>query len=259
MGFNMLIDNQFHSLSKAVQYAKKTLREQGEEVETVFWQGIESPAKFWEYLNLLFIAPIPKTKEELVIETCPNLPWAEDHFQERVGRQSLNPGKEYKNWPFYRNDENWRKDKKLFDHTYMQRIWPPLLKGIRYDYGNLDDVINLLTDDPFTRQAYLPIWYPEDTGVKFKGRTPCSLGFHFTRRNNKLHCFYPIRSCDYVRHFKNDVYMAGRLVQWVLNELKNKSKEKWEDITPGDLAMFIVSFHVFINEKSFLRPNLGDN
>ena len=67
------------------------------------------------------------------------------------------------------------------------------------DYGDLDDVVTLLTNDPLTRQAFLPMWFPEDTGVVHGTRVPCSLGYHFMQRDGRLSITYYIRSCDIVR------------------------------------------------------------
>ena len=44
---------------------------------------------------------MPSTKKDLANETKADLPWAEDHFQERVFGHPRNPGQEYKNWPYY--------------------------------------------------------------------------------------------------------------------------------------------------------------
>ena len=239
------------ALKDMMRTAKGVLYFQGSEVSTDTWQAVESPAIFLELLNVVIDVPIPHNIEGL-IGCNPTLPWAEDHFKERVGREPLNPGEQYKNWPYYRQDENWREDGR-FSHTYMERFWPPLSRvGIRYYWGNLDNVVELLLRDPFTRQAYLPIWFPEDTGAQDKQRVPCTLGYHFLRRGNKLHLFYPIRSCDAVRHLSNDVYMACRLVQWVLEELRSKNEE-WDKVVPGNLDMHIVSLHCFKQEAFLLR------
>ena len=43
-------------------------------------------------------------------------------------------GKEYLNWPYYRpkdHDSQFRSEgDELFSHTYMERFWPPIIKGI---------------------------------------------------------------------------------------------------------------------------------
>lgn len=120
-------------------------------------------------------------------------------------------------------------------------------KGIRYKYGDLSDVVKLLVKNPLTRNAYLPVWFPEDTGVVHGGRTPCSIGYLFRMRQNRLSIFYDIRSCDFVRHFQDDVYLTIRLLLWVLDQARRQDKE-WNDVKPGDFTMHIGSFHIFAND-----------
>lgn len=236
----------------------KRLYNSGYEIKTEKWQGTEisEAHTMIEILNPSFSCPIPEGIGELQEQTAPNLPWAEDHFQERVGREPLNPGNEYKNWPYYKhNPENdkFRTEGKKFTHSYMERIWPPETMGIRYEYGNFDDVVDLLVREPLTRQAYLPIWYPEDTGVKHGGRVPCSLGYWFIRRGDWLHINYYIRSCDLIRHFNDDIYLTSRKLLWLLNELRTKDPDTWNKVKPGMLSMYIGSLHCFKPEKETLK------
>ena len=128
--------------------------------------------------------------------------------------------------------------------------------GIRYNYGDFGDVIDLLQREPFTRQAFLPMWFPEDTGSVHGERVPCTIGYHFMRRGNYLPIVYYIRSCDYLRHFRDDIYMACRKLMWVLETLKERDPERWEDVVPGYYAMHITSLHCFNKEKGVLKqPN----
>jgi thymidylate synthase-like protein len=184
----------------------------------------------------------------------PNLPWAEDHFDERVCGRPLNPGEEYRNWPWARDyfDQYYIENGK-FSHTYMERFWPkwaensgfsstvpPPHWGIRFAYGDLGDVVIQLIQNPLTRQAYLPVFFPEDTGAVHEERIPCTLGYHFIVRNNKLNCIYYLRSCDFVRYFRDDVYMAGRLAQWVWSKIRTTHPT----IDVGKLLVHITSLHV---------------
>lgn len=196
-------------------------------------------------------------------ENVRNYRWAEAHFQERVSGQPLNPAPSYIDWPWH--SEKYREQYKgiggknrhnrqtPFDHTYPERMWPKLagggaefpqpMGGIRFDYGDLQDVIYLLKRDPFTRQAYLPIWFPEDTGSVDGQRVPCTLGYHFIRYGAQLNLKYFIRSCDLTRHLPNDVYMAGRLLQHVVLHL-GRSSDMGLPVA-GDLTMFISNLHMF--------------
>ena len=227
-------------ISERIDQALKLLLHSGKEKEPKKWQSVSAPDSMIEINNLFFDMVIPKTKKELERETKPDLPWAEDHFKERVDGSPLNPGSQYLNWPYYRkslDDERFRNELK-FSHTYMERYWPPAKKGIRYPMGNLDDIVDRLIEDPTTRQAYFSVWHPEDQSNEAR-RLPCSLGYWFKVENDKLDCTYHIRSCDVVRHFKNDIYMTGRLVQWICKEMK---------IDPGNLYMWVGSLHIFKSE-----------
>merc|ERR1712167_60985 len=106
-------------------------------------------------------------------------------------------GNEY--WPFAQKNNKQFKKAKKFSHTYPERIWPPSKKGIRFRYGNLDNIVELFNKDKLTRQAFLPIWFPEDTGAVHGERVPCTLGYHFIIRDGYMHVNYYIRSCDYLR------------------------------------------------------------
>jgi len=262
----------FGSIRTAIQFAKHTLKNYGSYVKTESWQGVKNPAEMFEFDNLYFRAKMPSTRISLEEQTGADMPWAEDHFKERVGGLPLNPGVQYKNWPGYKdkdfNDRNFRNVNKQFSHTYMERYWPTRansmlhhkdaddhankIHGIRYEYGDLDDVINLLAKEPYTRQAYLPVWFPEDTGVLHGGRVPCTIGYHFMRKGQELHIHYMIRACDYIRHFRNDIYLTVRLAQWVLEKLQILDSEKWGNVEVGIFTMDIIHFHVFYQERNLI-------
>lgn len=251
----------FYKPSEAIKWTKDRLKDYGYVVKTEKWQGIDSPDAMWEVMNHSFQFFIPHTISELVSEVKPNLPWADDHFMERVGGLPLNPPPSHEWWPYsQKNNEQFGGNTK-FSHTYPERMWPKFassepnnkLSGIRFDYGDLSDVVNLLEKEPFTRQAFLPIWFPEDTGVVHKERVPCTIGYQFMRRGNHFHMVYYIRSCDYIRHFRDDVYMACRKLMWILDILKEKNPESWSDVTPGYFAMHITSLHCFNNERMVLK------
>lgn len=183
-------------------------------------------------------------------EVCkPNLPWAEDHFQERVSGQPLNPGVQYQHWPWYEQGVEEHKPSGQFSHTYMERFWPKHageILGVRFTVGDLNDLLLLLTKRPMTRQAYIPIWFPEDIRASADGhRVPCSLGYHFmvvpdgTQRY--LDCTYYLRSCDFYRYLWDDIYMAGRLTQWVADHLQG--------IEANMVRTKIANLHIFADEK----------
>ena len=181
-----------------------------------------------------------------------DMPWAEDHFQERVGGKPVNPGATHHYWPYHGMSAqlHLRNGGTIYDHNYMERFWPKEAGwdsskaviphfGIRFPYGDLEDVVQLLIREPSTRQAFLPVWFPEDTGATEGQRVPCTLGYHFLARAGKLSMTYYLRSCEIYRHFTNDVYLAARLLQWVAARTQ---------MVPDQLTMQISSFHGFVGD-----------
>lgn len=228
----------------------------------------------------VFVSEVSEDESVLDQMIQPDSPWAEDHFQERVSGIPHNPAPSAARWPHaVRGNGDHTTDAGQYDHTYPERFWPrhagachsyvtlmsdgspePLAisdnfcggrSGIRFAYGDLADVVKLLQRDPYTRQAYLPVWFPEDTGAHDGDghpiRVPCTLGYHFMlTQDHKLNMRYYIRSCDVRRHLANDVYMACRLLQWVAMQLPITVK-------PGRMVMHIGSLHAFRADRAHLE------
>jgi len=235
------------------------------EVRVPEWQSLDVADKpqgiTHELQNVVFSSPIPESDdwdEDLLKEEGVSWPWAEEQFQDRVSGLPFNPPPSAATWPYTQHDHKDVTDEdKQFSHTYPERMWPqyaPFSKdgkrlahtvnwGIRYRFGDLNDLVDQLAKSPMTRQAFLPIWFPEDTGAVDGQRVPCSLGYHFLIRDGGLSVAYFIRSVDFIRHFPDDVYMAMRLGQWVRDRLE----DIWGDTVLGmdTLTMHIVSLHIF--------------
>ena len=242
-------------MNNKISSAIDQLLTKGKLVQAGLWQGDKS---FQDYKmkvlrNRRLTLDIPQTKDFLASESQPDVEWAEEHFHERIGGIPTNPGVSYKRWPYanFKNGDPYMEGK-IFSHTYQERFWPKTANscvptsnwGVRYELGDLDDVIKQLKDNPLTRQAYLPIFFPEDTGAKDNIRVPCTLGYYFWIEDNYLHCNYIIRSCDAYRHFRNDIYLTGRLMQHISKKL---------EVMTGTLDIFIFNFHVFQNDEYMLN------
>ena len=217
-------------------------------------------------------------------DTGAEMPWSDDHFEERVSGYPMNPGTEWMNWSQNKRYGDGAKafldNRGKFNHNYMERYWPRFAgqvvaptdsasawrqaftdqnrggpppspnRGIFYEYGQLIDVVELLAQDPYTRQAYFPVWFPEDTGGGDK-RAPCTIGYHFLMREGQLDINYHIRSCDLYKHFRNDLYLTVRLLLWVLEKVR-KRNEQWHDVKPGRFMMQIGSLHLFKPDWSMI-------
>lgn len=225
------------------------------------WQSQKMDTPMREILHVVFEVPIPTTAKGALEETGAHLPWAEDHFQERVGGKPLNPAPSEAWWPFAKKSEGdtnlqHKSEGEAFSHTYPERMWPKnagsmtdaygddiQMRGIRFDYGDLDDVVTQLVNSQFTRQAYLPIWFPEDTGAVHGKRVPCTLGYHFIIRDGQLDISYFMRSTDLLRHFQDDIYMAMRLAQWVVDEIREDRPNT--PLRVGKLIFHTANLHIF--------------
>jgi hypothetical protein len=235
------------------------------------WQGV----KDYEEQNMFILRDVnytlkvPDSTEALIGLIQPDKEWCDLHFRERVGGIPLNPGESYKIWPYanFSEGDSFLKEGMKFDHSYMERFWPKKagnaqfdglgLKGvdtfrdstnvgIRFEYGDYNDVITQLSENPLTRQAYLPIFFPEDTGAINNIRVPCTLGYLFEIFDGKLDITYYIRSCDVYRHLRNDVYLAAKLLIHTKNILLDN--ENLKDLECGKLNMKIANLHLFKND-----------
>lgn len=250
---------------------QRILTRYGEVVDVGEWQSIRDDkmpqVRTIELQNVVISYPIPPSRDELQEDVQPNMPFAEAQFLDRVSGEPLNPPPSDKLWPWAHHLED-DKPQGQYSHTYPERFWPKQAghevmwecdmganHGIRFEYGDLQDVVSLLAKSPYTRQAYLPVWFPEDTGAVHGERVPCTLGYHFLLRGSALNITYFIRSVDFFRHFPDDVYMACRLCQWVVAELHSEDKveEAAYRCKPGTLTMHMCSLHVFEAERKRLE------
>jgi thymidylate synthase len=238
-----------NNLREAINKARKALHLYGQPVTTINWQGKIRGFKFIELLNLNLLVPMQSHIDHLKLQTEAT-EWAVKHFEERVGGKPLNPPPSHSTWSVKARDYL---EGNKFSHSYPERLWPKTLMpdGIRFKTADLNDAINLLKKDPTTRQCYIPIYFPEDLTAANEGqRVPCTLGWHFIVRDNKMHCFYPMRSCDALRHFHNDLYLANRLGIYI------KEKAGLADIEMGNLSFSCTSFHCFENDRYALKKSI---
>lgn len=254
------------TFGEAFANLKAFMVKHGQQVRTERWQGVDvskrPDAETTELVNVTVgvdlkgISDLDHWRRDIK----PNLPWADEHFAERVCGEPLNPPPSWERWPWAGSAAK-HLSAQQFNHTYPERFWPKYAgapdwsdksllrvhRGIRWQYGDLSDVVEMLRKEPHTRQAYLPMFFPEDTGVGDGGRKPCTLGYQFLVRDGRLHMYYPMRSCDLVRHYSDDVYLAVRLMLWVIEQCE------WDHVRPGELVMHMTSLHVFANDMIALR------
>lgn len=220
------------------------------------WQTLDvansSAHDTYELTNVQVIYDVPDYDWVLSDQVKPDLPWAKEHFLERVSGEPLNPAPSYQRWPHHNGTQDRHVHEGAFSHTYPERYWPKFANvgqtrpngrqvfvphnGIRYAYGDLNDVVGQLCNNRYTRQAVLPMWFPEDTGATDR-RVPCSIAYHFMAdSSDQLHVWYYMRACDFTRHLKNDIFFTARLLQWMCGRT---------DLQPGRLNATISSLHLF--------------
>lgn len=165
-------------------------------------------------------------------------PWADAEFKERVtdpwvrcpdGKgypEFINPGKAWELrkevWTEYLHEGK-------MAYTYNELIW---------NNDQVTKVINRLKEDPDSRQLWISLWNP-DKDPDFLGgvsRVPCSLGYGLQVRDGKLNLHYVMRSCDFATHFRNDVYLAIKFLEWVA---------KKTGYPVGSFTHTIFSLHVY--------------
>lgn len=229
----------------------------GKVVNRSEWQAVmadgddipDQRLEFFEIQDLDIDLQVPLTEMEWAVFCDPNLPWAEDHFQERISGIPHNPPPSASWWPHNQQDNAEFKDDGKFSHTYPERFWPYELmpRGVRYPTGTFYDLMRLLEERPMTRQAYLPIWFPEDLSAsRAQERVPCTLGYliQFNSSTTRYDLWYYMRSCDYLRYMWDDIYMAGRLLQLACGQI---------GAAPGTLHMKIANLHVFAAEAESIK------
>ncbi len=234
----------YPDFAEAIRAAKRDLDNYGDDIDPGTWQGIPTEGKpdlmTREVLNWGMAVACPDNIHDLKNFIRPNLPWADLEFEDRTSGEQRNPHHSLEQWPWWQGEKqaDLTQTAGKFSHTYSERLWDHA--------GGLDDLIRRLANDPYGRQAYMPMYKHSD--LREEGRVPCSLGWQFMMRRDKLHMWYFIRSCDYVRHFRDDIYLAARLQLWVIemlveHELRHDRPQVWVDVKPGYLQMLICSLH----------------
>ena len=102
----------------------------------------------------------------------------------------------------------------------------------------IDYVVNLLKNEPETRQATISIYDGKEHDT-FAFDTPCTYAVQFTIVNNKLDMCVTMRSNDLWYGFCNDQYCFSKMQEMVSNEL---------NIEPGVYYHFAHNMHLYNNK-----------
>ena len=213
----------FANFAEAINELRRDLSELSVKLLPTTWQGksVAGNPDFTtnELQNYQYTVTAPH-----LADLSPSQPWADLEFLERLSAFPVNPGTA---WESRREvwDELLEENLK-FSYNYNERI--------RYQ---LEDLIHTLRKTPDSRQVFLSVWEPCIDSNRFeKRRVPCSLGYYFQCRGGALNMTYLQRSCDFVTHYQNDVYLAVRLMEYIAFAIPTP---------PGMFTHWIGSLHVF--------------
>ena len=108
----------------------------------------------------------------------------------------------------------------------------------------IDYVVNLLRNEPETRQATISIYDGKEHDT-FAFDTPCTYAVQFTIVNNRLDMCVVMRSNDLWYGFCNDQYCFSRMQEMVCNELNTEIPA---DIELGTYYHFAHNMHLYNNK-----------
>jgi thymidylate synthase len=217
----------YTNFREATNEIKRDLAEMGIDVKPHSYQNknVEGNPEFYtkELQNYIYTVTQPKLNDLDATQ-----PWAKLEFAERVSGNPVNPGEAYKSrsevWNQFLNFDG------EFDYTYPERLTC---------YGGHNQVeltINVLRNDPDSRQCYISIWDKDIIEAGGYSRIPCTLGYQFQIRNGALNITYLQRSSDFATHFQNDLYLAHKLQYHIADKLS---------IPVGLYTHWIGSLHIF--------------
>ena len=104
-------------------------------VRPTHWQGRNISGRpdmeTYELLNHSSTVWLPdEDLEQYRKDIKPDLPWADDHFLERVSGYPLNPGTQWAKWRMGQGADSFREADGRFNHSYAERFWPKYAQKI---------------------------------------------------------------------------------------------------------------------------------
>lgn len=165
------------------------------------------------------------------------LNFLKQEFKEWVAEEYHNPGEAWKEYP-----ERWRSVLNVFgmvDYSYHERI---------NNEGQIGMVIQTLIDQPHSRQAYLSIYHSDTDGRRIgkQWMIPCILGYQFTQVDKDLNMTVMARSIDANNCLMNDIWLADKLLDYVVAEINHKVAYKADrKVSAGSITFMISNLHSY--------------
>jgi thymidylate synthase len=164
-------------------------------------------------------------RDEMLKENGLSKEFCEADFADRMNLTPVNPGTAIK-YDISGVLRPYLNEHGYLSYTYSERI-----------YYQISPIIYLLRSYPNTRQAFMSVWDPnEDIDALEIDRVPCSIGYHFLIRNDKLIMIYIMRSLEISRCLGNDLYTASKMLEYVAEQV---------GVAPGYIQFNIGSAHIF--------------
>ncbi len=241
----------FKTFDEARGEIARDLKEMGLKVQNTMMQDKVGEFPTLELINYGYTVTNPDQ-----VQLRPVQPWATAEWKDRVAAIMGNPSPLGTAWMQRADDHmDWSEfieydGKPLPPGITLERMKQisPHAKNdpirLAYSYGErfaLNDqvmrIIRELRRNPNSRQLYIAMWDPHQDSERLgERRVPCSIGWHVMLRAGKLHLTYTMRSCDFVTHWENDVWLALNLLDFICLRTGH---------SPGRFSQFINSFHVY--------------
>lgn len=132
------------------------------------------------------------------------------------------------------------------DYSYSDRL-----------RGSIFASAEVLMHDPYSRRAFWPIFYPDDSirAVR-KTRIPCSIAYHALIRwidtQPFLHLTYVERACDFKKFWLTDIWLARQWQLRLVHYLNHIGvSEDFKNLKCGNTTHFISSLHAFIDDEIY--------
>lgn len=221
----------FSNFREALGEIKRDLAEMGVRIHTATMQdkyiGDLQDFETLELQNYLYTVTSP-CLEDLDM----TYPWFEHEWMDRldgIWGHPQNPGTAWE----HRRDvwEEFLHDGK-FSYTYSERLSL---------FDQVQNAINRLREDKFSRQLYIAMWTPEDSTKLGHSRVPCTLGWHLQFRQGRLNMTYFMRSCDFFTHLSNDIGLSFAMQEFIANMV---------GLPTGHFSHYIASLHVYQKDVS---------
>lgn len=219
------INVNFDNTSQVIPALKSLLREKGDCFRASSGNSSGKQKICHELRGVSFEIKDWSDRSEMMSDNGLSVAFAELDVADRFSRVPVNPGKAVE------ADTSGVLAKYLDEggrlaYTYSERMC-----------HQIDVIANLLRTHPETRQAFMSIWDLEIDPFRTElQRVPCSIGFHFLLRGERLDLIYYMRALEVSVCLGNDIYTSTRTLE-KMAELVG--------VNSGTVTFMVGSLHYF--------------